>query len=180
MIIEIGTSDFNTLAGIEPGIFIEPIKYYFDRLPDNCIKENIAISNYEGIAKMYYVKENIIKQYNAPDWLRGCCSMNTYHIRLLQYFKKKDISIETVKVVKIKTIIDKYEIKNIDFLKIDTEGHDSIILNNFLDEVNILPEKIQFENNILSDKKEILKLVKRLKEKNYIIEYLQNDIIAIL
>ena len=43
MIVEIGTSDFRTKAGEVDGLFIEPVKSYFDRLPD-CNKENIAIS----------------------------------------------------------------------------------------------------------------------------------------
>jgi FkbM family methyltransferase len=180
MIIEIGTSDFNTLAGIEPGIFIEPVKYYFDRLPNNCIKENVAISNYEGFAKMYYVTEKIIKKYNAPNWLRGCCSMYDYHPRLLQYFKREDIIIDIVKVTKIKKIIEKYNINFIDFLKIDTEGHDAIILNNFFDEVDIVPNRIQFENNILSNSTEIESLVRRLELKEYKIEYIHNNIIAVL
>ena len=54
MIIEIGTSDFRTQAGKVDGIFIEPVKYYFDRLPE-CRKENIAISNYEGEIDIYYL-----------------------------------------------------------------------------------------------------------------------------
>ena len=40
-IVEIGTSDFRTEAGKTNGLFIEPIKEYFDRLP-KCLKENIC------------------------------------------------------------------------------------------------------------------------------------------
>lgn len=38
---------------------------------------------------------------------------------------------DTVSVVKIKSLIDKYNINEIEFLKIDTECNDCIILNNF-------------------------------------------------
>jgi len=63
-------------------------------------------------------------------------------------------------------------------LKIDTEGHDCIILNDFLDTVDILPRIIQFENNELSDQKEIKAVTKRLKERGYRMQYTKGDIIC--
>jgi len=178
MVIEIGTSDFDTLAGVEYGIYIEPVKYYFDRLPDNIIKENVAISNYCGECTIYYVDDEIIKRYNAPDWLRGCSSINTKHIRLLKYIPKNEILEMTVKVDRIKNIIKNHNVEKIDFLKIDTEGHDTIILNDFLDTIEIKPSKIQFENNILSDKNEVNKLIYRLEDTGYKIIKTLNDVIA--
>lgn len=178
MIIEIGTSDFNTLAGVENGIFIEPVTYYFDRLPNNCVKENVAISNYEGFCKIYYVDDLTIKKHNAPEWLRGCSSINTKHIRLLKYIPEDEILEKEVKVERIKNIINKHSVKKIDFLKIDTEGHDTTILNDFLDTVDIKPSRIQFENNILSDEIDINNLILRLENIGYRIEKKLNDIIA--
>jgi FkbM family methyltransferase len=183
MLIEIGTSDFDTQAGLQNGLFIEPIRYYYDRLP-NCLKENVAISNYTGEADFFYVTEEQINMYNQvsekkiPKWLKGCVSIHQPHQKLLQYFDISDLKKERVKVVKIKSLIDKYDISEIDFLKIDAEGHDCIILNNFLDEVSIYPKKIQFESNSLSDPSDIEKLINRLSMIGYSIEKLSKDTIA--
>jgi FkbM family methyltransferase len=183
MIIEIGTSDFHTEAGQKKGLFIEPVKYYFERLP-NCLKENVAISNIDGETDIYYVTEEDITEYNknnnpsAPLWLKGCASINDPHPTLLKYFDLERIRKDKVKIVKIKSLIDKYEIKVIDYLKIDTEGHDCIILNNFLDEVKIFPKTIQFEYNSLSNLEETELLINRLESLNYEIKRLPKDIIA--
>jgi hypothetical protein len=127
MIIEIGTSDFRTNAGIKDGIFIEPVKYYFDRLPE-CNKENVAISNVEGEIDIYYLTDEEINKYDLPQWSRGCNSINQLHptIKTLLDDRGLDYSVcrcDKVKVVRIKTILDKYGVKNIDRLKVDTEGH---------------------------------------------------------
>lgn len=183
MLIEIGTSDFDTQAGLQNGLFIEPIRYYYERLP-NCLKENVAISNYTGEADFYYVTEEQVNIYNQknrkkiPIWLKGCVSIHQPHQKLLQYFDVSELKIERVKVVKIKSLIDKYDISEIDFLKIDTEGHDCLILNNFLDEVSIFPKKIQFESNSLSDPLDIEKIINRLSMIGYTIEKLPKDTIA--
>ena len=69
MIVEIGTSDFRTLAGEKDGLFIEPISEYFDRLP-NCKKENVAVSDYEGEIDIYYIPSHVIQRENLPNWLQ--------------------------------------------------------------------------------------------------------------
>jgi FkbM family methyltransferase len=173
MILEIGTSDFRTLAGKVDGIFIEPVKYYFDRLP-NCNKENVAISNYTGSINIYYLTDEEIKKFNLPDWIRGCASIGQIHPAIINKLKEvgapiNSVRIDKVKVVRIKSIIEKYKICSLELLKIDTEGHDSIILNDFLDTVSIRPIEIQFEANSLSQNKDIFSLLNRLKTEYTII-----------
>lgn len=185
MIIEVGTCDFDTNAGLLDGIYIEPVKYYFDRLPD-CKKENVAISNFEGECKVFYLEEEDIIQINSrreqkdriPEWLKGCSSIINPHPTLLKYVDITQIRTDLVKVIKLKSIIEKYEIKEIDYLKIDTEGHDCTILNNFLDECDILPKEIKFENNRLTNQEELNKIVKRLETLNYQIDFLVKDVLA--
>lgn len=177
MIIEIGTSDFRTLAGKENGLFIEPVKEYFDRLP-NCTKENVAISNYDGEINLYYIPSKVIEIESIPNWVRGCNSVNSIHPTILLYGWQNFVKGEVVKVVRIKSLIEKYDIKQIDVLKIDTEGHDSVILNDFLDTVDILPKTIQFECNVLSDTKEINKLLYRLERLNYSCNQVKDDYIC--
>jgi len=87
---------------------------------------------------------------------------------------------EVVKVVRIKSILDKYNVTKIDLLKIDTEGHDCIILNDFLDTVEILPLKIQFENNVLSNAEEVNKVIVRLCRLGYSCKQVNFDMICAL
>lgn len=185
MTIEIGTSDFRTQAGEVPGIFIEPVKYYFDRLPD-CNKINCAISNYEGEIDIYYLTDDEIRKYHLPQWARGCNSVRKVHPSVASLFYDRSLNPysvirkSTVPVRRIKSIIDEYNVTLIDFLKIDTEGHDYIILNDFLDTVDILPKKIQFEANVLSDYSDVDKLIHRLELIGYNTERTNTDVIALL
>lgn len=177
MIIEIGTSDFRTQAGKVNGLFIEPVKEYFDRLPE-CNKENVAISNYSGEIDMYHIPSKVIDKYKLPNWLRGCNSVNEMHPTIVKENLTKFCTVDKVKVVRIKSLIDKYNITNIEILKIDTEGHDCVILNDYLDTVEILPKVIQFENNVLSKPKEVENLVERLTKIGYICKQLNFDMIC--
>lgn len=177
VVLEIGTSDFRTQAGKVDGLFIEPIKEYFDRLPE-CNKENVAISNYDGEINIYYIPSKVIEEKKLPDWLRGCNSVNKIHPTIVKENLTKFCTVNKVKVVRIKSLIDKYTITDIELLKIDTEGHDCIILNDYLDTVNILPKVIQFENNVLSNPKEVEILVERLTKIGYICKQLNFDMIC--
>jgi FkbM family methyltransferase len=184
MTIEIGTSDFRTQAGQVEGIFIEPVKYYFDRLPE-CNKINCAISNYEGAIDIYYLTDEEITRYNLPKWVRGCNSVGKPHPSVVAILTERCIPIEIIRcdavpVRRIKSIIEEHEVTHIDLLKIDTEGHDCVILNDYLDTVDILPKHIQFEGNVLSNDFDVSKLIYRLRQTGYIVERIKDDIIATL
>lgn len=162
--IEIGTSYFDTLiekSNDEIGITIEPIKQHFDRLPDkkNVIKLNNAISSETGIYKFYYVSLDILILNGLPLWLAGCNTINKPHPSVLTECLSlninpyKIIQTEDVKTITVNDLVSTYNISKVDFLKIDTEGHDLIILNQFLDLISdkkIFVRKILFESNCLS------------------------------
>lgn len=173
MVVEIGTSDFRTQAGKVNGLFIEPVKPYFDRLPE-CNKLNIAISNYTGTVNVYYVEPKDIEKYNMPNWIRGCNSINKPHPTVIKYGYLSHVKSQVVHVRRIKDVLADNHIREIDLLKIDTEGHDAVILNDYLDTVDYLPKKIQFESNELCNKKETEKLLERLKN-NYAVSKIKND-----
>jgi FkbM family methyltransferase len=162
--IEIGTSDFRTLIQTcndnEIGLSIEPIKMYLDNLPNkpNVTKVNCAISNENGSIDVYYVKPDDIIKYNLPHWVRGCNSINKPHPTVLNLLgNKHDIVItkESVKVLNWLKLIEMYHIETIGYLKIDTEGHDGLILDDYykvcLNDNKLLANTIIFENNILSN-----------------------------
>jgi FkbM family methyltransferase len=165
MIVEIGTCDFETQAGRADGLFIEPVKYYFDRLPA-CRKENVAVSNYTGEIDIYYVDPAEIAARGLATWLRGCNSVVRPHFQHAQ-LPSEIVRKDTVPVVRIKSLLDKHQITKIDALKIDPEGHDAVILNDFLDTCSIRPTDIMFENNGLVPRDDIARLAVRLQTLGY-------------
>lgn len=173
--IEIGTSDFETLlqesSGV--GLSIEPLKFYLDNLPnkDNVIKVNCAISDKNGYVDVFWIDPKDIQIYNLPEWLRGCNSIINPHPsaikeleerNLLHLYKKSEC-----KCMTWSTIVEIYDIRYVEYLKIDTEGHDCVIINSILDDNSILPKKILFENNVLSDVNYVNLTLDRLKSYGY-------------
>ena len=76
-------------------------------------------------------------------------------------------------------LIERYDVESVDLLKIDTEGHDCIIVNNILNSNKVLPNKIWFEANELTNPKFVEKTVRRLESFGYkIITYNNWDVIV--
>ena len=135
--IEIGTSDFDTLLQSTDltGISIDPLSIYLDRLPnkDNNTKLNVAISDFNGECDVFYITPEDIEKFNLPSWLRGCNSIIKPHpsalqilneFELVDLYQKKKINVLTWDIlIRTKNII------GVDYVKIDTEGHDSVKLN---------------------------------------------------
>jgi hypothetical protein len=176
--VEIGTSDFDTLiqqSSSENGLVIEPLKIYLDSLPDkdNCIKVNCAITETDGFVDIFWIHPEDLIKHNLPNWLRGCNSINTPHPSAIQELKTKNLqhiyNKTQCKSMCWNTLIDIYDIKNIDFLKIDTEGHDCVIVNNVLNSNTIFPKKLLFEANTLSDGSVISLTIQKLKTAGYTI-----------
>lgn len=175
--IEIGTSDFNTIIQKEnPGIglSVEPLKIYLDALPDkeNVIKVNCAISDFDGTVDVYWIDPQDIRTHNLPDWLRGCNSIIKPHptavaelsARGLNYIYKKTIC----ETITWETLVNRYNVTSIDYLKIDTEGHDCVILESILkSKVQILPKDIFFENNVLTSLESTQKILNNLMDIGY-------------
>jgi autotransporter strand-loop-strand O-heptosyltransferase len=156
--VEIGTSDFDTLiqgASDEYGISIEPIKYYLDRLPEkkNVKKVQAAMSDKEGEISIYNIPDNAIKLHNLPWWVRGSNSVNQPHQFTINAIGKplydSVVNIDRVPTITWERLVKEYDVEGIDYLKIDTEGYDHVILQEYLKICNIFPNllanKIKFE-----------------------------------
>ena len=196
--IEIGTADFDTEAvkhfsklklkshSTFTGLSIEPLSIYLKALPGETsfyFKEQCAISNSESTKQIYYIHPDTVDKLNGHQNWRGCNSLDDYHP--LHYAVSRHYNIpleelvtkETIQVKKIETIIKKYNVEAIDFLKIDTEGHDTSIIEGFFNYIqtsqqfNLLPEKIKFESNHLNDYDAITNTFKMLKEVGYAYKY---------
>jgi len=162
--IEIGTSNFDTLieAADEAtvGLSIEPIGYYLDQLPNraNVKKLDIAVArnNKFGFMDVYYVPEQVIRARGLPDWLRGCNSVGGYHPKHIELAVRDLVQIDTVELIPIGELFICYDVTELDYLKIDTEGADCEIMQHLADFLKTepttrYPKKILFESNELAD-----------------------------
>ena len=141
--LEIGTSDFDTLiqkaSDKDVGISIDPISFYLDRLPSpsKCKKLALAISDRSGVLPVYYLHPDQIKEHGLPNWLRGCNAIGKPHPTAVRILAERGLSndvlrTEQVRVEMLTTVLDRENVGGIYTLKVDSEGHDHIILNNFL------------------------------------------------
>lgn len=186
--IEIGTSDFDTLVGLYPegtmGLSIEPIKAYLDKLPDKSgnTKINVAITDEDCELPVYYVKPENIEANQLPEWVKGCNSVNNPHPSVVRELNQRGlISIYTQDVVQgmsFSSLIKECKIDSVDYLKVDTEGHDFVILRSML-KTSLKPKKIRFEANSLYGESDILGIISELSDNGYkLVQRTMNDVIV--
>jgi len=155
--IEIGTSNFHTLienANNEIGISIEPMKKYLDQLPtpSNVIKLNCAIS-FDGsnnLIDFYYIDPDTIKHLNLKPFMKGCNSIGNYHPMHIKYNVQEHVTIDKVEQRSLKSVLEEYNVTELDYLKIDTEGGDCKIMQQLYN-IKFKPKKIKFETNSLAN-----------------------------
>jgi len=158
--IEIGTSDFDTIIELCPihyrGISIDPIIHYLNKLPNKPLvhKLPVAISNENSFNNsIYYISERNIELLNLPWWVRGCNSFGKPHATVLRLLKERGIKntvIESMLVpsMTIQTLFNMYDVTELRTLKMDTEGHCLLILEDLMKQ-NVLPKILIFEYNEL-------------------------------
>lgn len=143
--IEIGTSNFGTLIGSaddnDVGLTIEPLKFYLDQLPNkkNVKKINCAISPNNQVYQddIYFIDPVTIKEYNLPDHFLGCNKIGDFHELHKQDQLTHLVSKQTVLLIPLSAILVAHDVGEIDFLQIDTEGFDCLILQSFTDYLKI-------------------------------------------
>jgi FkbM family methyltransferase len=188
--IEIGTSDFDTLEPLASngwsGIFVEPVKELLDNIPkhDNCIYENVAIANYIGTTQIRFYDPEW-----AEDWVRGVGTIVDRDRNVLNSNTqwKEYERFSDVKVTTLDKLLDKYNVTEIDYLKIDVEGNELIILEDY--SWKIKPKLIKFEYfhwGLADDdggelrNQEVDIMIKKLKEMGYIIYKEECDVYGVL
>jgi hypothetical protein len=176
--VEIGTSDFDTLiqscADTDIGLSIDPIQYYLDRLPEkpHVKKITAAISESDGHIHCYHVPDTKIQAHGLPWWVRGCNSIGAPHRTVMNLLVERSIdpatAIETflIPMMSFATLVREHNIRSIKYLKIDTEGHDCVILSNYIDVVQrgLIPpaQRLLFESNVLTPRPVIDATIERL------------------
>ena len=174
------------------GILVEPTPHNFDLLQKNykqapnLIFENAAITQKDGEIEMYTISPEGYEE--LPDWAVGISSIhndknalseeywksekgqihakNGYSYELIEKHKKK-INVNALTLV---SLLEKHQVKRVDLLVIDTEGHDYPILQQ-LSTINIKPKLIRFEINNMSPEElsSSYKLLRSLGYKNKVI-----------
>jgi FkbM family methyltransferase len=179
--IEIGTSDFDTEIEKDDkkvGLSIDAVKLYVDKLKnkENCVKLNLGVSDFDGEITVNYIPEKYMREYNLPFWIKGCNSVNSYHSTVSNILRRMGVDIkdvvetDTVPCKTLHSVIKEYNIKGMYLLKIDTEGHDCVILKHFFDNIKdnlLLPHEVLFESNILTVKKDIDEMISKLNNLGY-------------
>ena len=161
-------------------LLIEPVHYNFNSLKDkfhsnkNVLLEKAGVSDSSEQKKFYFVKQDSITKL-GKEWASGIGSFKKQH--LLDHHRKRfkiteeDIQIDEIQIKTFSDVCKKYNIIEIDFLFIDTEGHDYNIINS-IDFSNIKINKIKFEYKHLDGtfvyEKNLPKLQNMFKELNYI------------
>lgn len=178
--IEIGSCDFDTLLPLAKsgwkGIFVEPIKELLHNLPDieGCFYENCAVWDRNDTMTF--------KFYNpewAEGWQRGVGSlsqMNNFNAN--PQWKENELT-RTVKVRTLDHLIEKYDVKRIDFLKIDIEGQEYRILENY--SWKIVPNMIKVETRHWDtiEKGKLEEWIIKLNDKGYLTYSEKDDLYAI-
>ncbi len=178
--LEIGTSNFDTLLQIcaptEVGMSVEPIQYYLDTLPSksNVKKVRCAITanRTSDTIKLFFIPEPILTAAGLPWWLKGCNSVNDYHPKQKEFKLEQYVMIEECPLLNVDEFLTQHNIRSIKYLKIDTEGHDTVIMNGLLDylqtkPVEFYPKKILFETNANTPEEKVRSTVEKSKLLGY-------------
>ena len=142
--IEVGTANFDTLLekvndNSIHGISIEPLAFYLEQLPDkkNIAKVNAALSNTDGTTNIYYIESSKIQELQLPNFISGSNSINQPHQFTIdvigQELYNELVTVKEVPTITWNTLINTHNIQGIGHLKVDTEGHDHIILKEYLE-----------------------------------------------
>lgn len=158
--IEIGSCDFNTLNDFADhgweGCIIDPMSEYLNNIER---KEGVNYVNYgidskDGERTIYFAPKSIV------DNDRDYAGMSTFiPAKERGYGNTTLTESRVIKTISFKTLIEKYNIKKIDFLKIDTEGYDFEILKMFpweLTELNPVIIKVERKHVNSREMKEFL------------------------
>ena len=142
---------FNGVNETTKLILVEPVPYLFEKLKENyknkmidtsnIIFINKAVSNFIGAINLTIpsIQNDFSK---LPFWASQLASVNPKHAT--GHIPNLITETITVNTTTINEIIQMYDIKEIDLLHTDTEGHDYYILMDY--NFKIKPKKIIFEH----------------------------------
>jgi FkbM family methyltransferase len=140
---------FNKIDKTTTLILVEPVPYLFEQLKQNYKTKNVdkiffinkAVSSNKGEIELTIPSsKNDFSKF--PIWASQLSSVNENHVK--NHIKNLITEKITVKTTTIDEIINNFNIKEIELLHTDTEGHDFEILMNY--SFTIKPRNILFEH----------------------------------
>ena len=180
--VEIGAANFDTLLPLAKngwsGYVFEPIPHLYD----DCVAKfkdydvqvfPIAISDFNGTAKMA-----VARPHGDKDWRTGCSHItHKNHLGFrANIHPKRSGDFEGEIEVPCLTLDEalKGHSGNIDFMKIDTEGHENNIIQSY--SFKIKPKFLKIEHKHVDD----IYLSLKLTENGYLVWKEKDDIYAII
>jgi FkbM family methyltransferase len=167
--LEIGSCDFDTLNFLADhnwqGAIVEPMSKYLDRLErkQGVLYFNYAIDSQDGFKTIYEYPEDVV----ASD--KDFSGMSSF-------YKRSDNMIQhNVPTITYESLIRLCGYEEIEYLKIDTEGHDEVILNQVMAH-KMKPNQIKVEHKYCNRNK----MVDLLKSHGYSVNVLEQDLYATL
>ncbi|MBV9009435.1 MAG: FkbM family methyltransferase [Verrucomicrobia bacterium] len=167
-IVQIGSNDGKTVDPLHDlivknknwrALFVEPVPFLFKRLCDNYGAdprfrfENVAVADSAGNMPFYYISEAAKRHIpNLPFWYDQLGSFKEGHIKkhldeqVLPYVETVDIP-----AITLRELLERNNVERIDFLHIDAEGYDWLILRQ-LDLARYQPAAILVEHLHLDEK----------------------------
>ena len=144
--VDIGTSDFETSLDVwHPGcriLLVEPLQHYLCALGQQpgVYKMCAAISDSPGQCEMFHIPQDIIAAAGLPNWVKGCNRISEPHptvVKLLQAqgLPQSLIQQQSAVVLTFHQLCEIYSITQSHRVKIDTEGHDHVILKQVIDRI---------------------------------------------
>ena len=148
--VDIGCGHFATSADIFGtkcnGLLVEPIQEYCNVLPNsNTVKiECSAVSEYNGVRDIFccvvpdpiYVPKKILDHKQQFERIRKSVAIHgttSFYGDPIRGIKNAKEIKRTVNTITLKTLFNKYKITEIDYLKIDVEGYEVVVLTQLID-----------------------------------------------
>ncbi len=193
--IEIGSSSYDTLLESADdntiGLTVEPMQEHLDKLPNkpNIKKINAAIGDTQGQLDIYFFSPENIAKYNLGAWVNGCNMIGKPHPLHLFEIQQRNlpsniIEKKQVPVITINDLFTQNDVTYIDYLKIDTEGYDTIIMYMYLEYIEKNPQckakKIQFESGRWVDQSDVSQIINRCTQLGYKLIQTGEDTILII
>ena len=155
---------------------VEPIEIALNKIPDhdNLTKVSGTIDKDFNIRTLTKLKDKFWDDPNIDRDYLGMASLQSNNILSQDNFYQNMIEEIEVGCVTFEFLMEQLNITEVDYLKIDTEGLDYDILNSIdFNKFNIKAIRAEHQHVNLS------LLVDLLEKNNYLVDVLENDIIAI-
>lgn len=178
--LEVGCSDFNNLAHfVDHGwdvFMVEPVPRYAESLrskyPGATVVE-AAISNVNGTLPMA-----VFNTDRKHEWMKGISHLDVKEASGL-VDRNAALGSGTKQVIEVEaltldTLLSVYNINDIEYLQIDVEGHELVILENY--SWRIKPKYLKVEHKFIDDNR----LAALLTAKNYHVSVERDDVYAVL